>query len=105
MAAGNDVPSLSGAALRCRGLAEGDPRILRSAVDAYTRSARPLELALAAEDAGAGFARQADADATRRRQEAGPQGRSAASWRMSRPCSHATLDEKDRYRTLCEGGQ
>ena len=63
VAAGNDVPSLSGAALRCRGLVEGDPRILRSAVDAYARSARPLELALAAEDAGAGFARQGDADA------------------------------------------
>ena len=63
VAAGNDVPSLSGAALRCRGLAERDPRILRSAVDAYARSARPLELALAAEDAGAGFARQGDADA------------------------------------------
>ena len=63
VAAGNDVPSLTGAALRCRGLVEGDPRILRSAVDAYTRSARPLELALAAEDAGAGFARQGDADA------------------------------------------
>jgi DNA-binding CsgD family transcriptional regulator len=63
VAAGNDVPSLSGAALRCRGLVEGDPRVLRSAVDAYARSARPLELALAAEDAGAGFARQGDADA------------------------------------------
>jgi DNA-binding CsgD family transcriptional regulator len=63
VAAGNDVPSLSGAALRCRGLVESDPRILRSAVDAYTRSARPLELALAAEDAGAGFARQGDVDA------------------------------------------
>jgi DNA-binding CsgD family transcriptional regulator len=63
VAAGNDVPSLRGAALRCRGLVEGDPRILRSAVDAYARSARPLELALAAEDAGAGFAGQGDADA------------------------------------------
>lgn len=42
-------------------LLERDPRILRSAVDAYTRSVRPLELALAAEDAGAGFARQGDA--------------------------------------------
>ena len=63
VAAGNDVPSLTGAALRCRGLVEDDPRIVRSAVDAYATSGRPLELALAAEDAGAGFARQGDADA------------------------------------------
>jgi DNA-binding CsgD family transcriptional regulator/TolA-binding protein len=60
VAAGDDVPSLTGAALRCRGLVERDPGILRSAVDAYARSTRPLELALAAEDAGAGFARQGD---------------------------------------------
>ena len=63
VAAGNDVPSLTGAALRCRGLVERDPRIVRSAVDAYATSGRPLELALAAEDAGAGFARQGDAAA------------------------------------------
>lgn len=35
VAAGNDVPSLSGAALRCRGLAEDDPRLLCASVEAY----------------------------------------------------------------------
>ena len=54
-----DVSSLAGAALRCRGLIEDDPAILQSAVLAYTRcDSRPLELALACEDAGTVFARQ-----------------------------------------------
>jgi hypothetical protein len=35
VAARNDVPSLSGAALRCRGLAEDDPGLLCASVDAY----------------------------------------------------------------------
>jgi DNA-binding CsgD family transcriptional regulator len=63
VAARNDVPSLAGAALRCRGLVEDDPEILRAAVDAYAQAPRPLELALAAEDAGASFARRGKADA------------------------------------------
>ena len=41
----NQVASLAGAALRCRGLADDDPEVLRAAVDAYGRSPRPLELA------------------------------------------------------------
>jgi DNA-binding CsgD family transcriptional regulator len=63
VAARNDVPSLAGAALRCRGLVEGDPEILRAAVDAYEQGPRPLELALAAEDASAAFARRGRLDA------------------------------------------
>jgi tetratricopeptide (TPR) repeat protein len=63
VAARNDVPSLAGAALRCRGMVEDDPEILRAAVDAYEQAPRPLELALAAEDAGASFARRGKADA------------------------------------------
>jgi hypothetical protein len=46
------------AARRCQGLAADDPEVLRAAVDAYGRSGRPLELALAAEDAAAAFARR-----------------------------------------------
>ena len=56
VAARDQVPWLDGAALRCRGLVEADPGMLRAAVDAYANGPRPLETALAAEDAGAGFA-------------------------------------------------
>jgi DNA-binding CsgD family transcriptional regulator len=56
----NDVPSLTGAALRCRGLAENDPALLTAAVEACERAPRPLEFAQACEDAGAAFARDAD---------------------------------------------
>ena len=55
-----DVPSLTGAALHCRGLVQGDAEILHAAATAYARGPRPLELALACEDAGAAFARQGD---------------------------------------------
>ena len=61
-----DVPSLAGAALHCRGLAHGDAGILRAAATAYAQGPRPLELALASEDAGAAFARQGDTDTARR---------------------------------------
>jgi DNA-binding CsgD family transcriptional regulator/tetratricopeptide (TPR) repeat protein len=56
----SDIPSLTGAALRCRGMVEGDADTLQASVDAYARSARPLELALACEDAGAAFIRDND---------------------------------------------
>jgi len=63
VAAGNDVPSsIAGSALRCRGLVEGDLALLRSAVDAYAQDPRPLELALAAEDAGVACARHGEVD-------------------------------------------
>jgi DNA-binding CsgD family transcriptional regulator len=61
-----DVPSLAGAALHCRGLVQGDAGILRAAATAYAQGPRPLELALASEDAGAAFARQGDTDTARR---------------------------------------
>ncbi len=57
-----EVPSLTGAALRCRGLAEDDAEILHAAAVAYAHAPRPLELALASEDAGTAFARQGKTD-------------------------------------------
>jgi DNA-binding CsgD family transcriptional regulator len=56
------VPWITGAALRCQGLAENDAGILEAAVSAYARGPRPLELAFAAEDAGAAAARQGNVD-------------------------------------------
>ena len=58
----NEVPSLVGAALRCRGLADGDAETLAAAVRAYQPGTRPLELAGACEDAGAAYARQGHPD-------------------------------------------
>ena len=58
VAAGNDVGSLAGAALRCRGLAHGDAEILLAAVDTYAASPRPLELALTCEEAAATVVRR-----------------------------------------------
>ncbi|MEA2234689.1 MAG: hypothetical protein QOD83_4505 [Solirubrobacteraceae bacterium] len=49
--------SAQGAALRCRGLVEGDPEILRRALDACRSAPRPLERAHAAEELGAAVAR------------------------------------------------
>jgi DNA-binding CsgD family transcriptional regulator len=60
LAARNQVPSLAGAALRCRGLADHDPETLAAAARAYRPGTRPLELAGACEDAGAAYARQND---------------------------------------------
>jgi DNA-binding CsgD family transcriptional regulator/tetratricopeptide (TPR) repeat protein len=51
--------SAHGAALRCRGLVEGDPAILARALDACRSAPRPLERALAAEEAGAALAHSA----------------------------------------------
>jgi DNA-binding CsgD family transcriptional regulator len=48
-----ETDSARGAALRCRGLVEGDPVILARALDACRSAPRPLERALAAEEAGA----------------------------------------------------
>jgi DNA-binding CsgD family transcriptional regulator len=58
VASGNEVPWITGAALRCQGLAEDDPGVLQAAVDACARGPRPLQLALTCEDAGAAVARQ-----------------------------------------------
>ncbi|HEV7808896.1 MAG TPA: AAA family ATPase [Solirubrobacteraceae bacterium] len=51
--------SSRGAALRCNGLAKGDPQILSEALGACRGAPRPLEHALAAEEAGAAMARAA----------------------------------------------
>jgi DNA-binding CsgD family transcriptional regulator/tetratricopeptide (TPR) repeat protein len=61
----NQVPSLAGAALRCRGLADDDTETLTAAVQACQDGIRPLELAGACEDAGAAHARQGDPDRAR----------------------------------------
>jgi DNA-binding CsgD family transcriptional regulator len=65
MAAHNDVSSLAGASLRCRGLTQNDPALLSAAAKAYARGHRPLERALACEDAGTAFARQGQAGQAR----------------------------------------
>jgi len=65
LAAASDVPSITGAALRCQGLAEDDAKLLRAAVEAYARAPRPLELALCSEEAAAAFARRGDVDQAR----------------------------------------
>jgi DNA-binding CsgD family transcriptional regulator/energy-coupling factor transporter ATP-binding protein EcfA2 len=46
------TPFMKGQALRCRGLVERDPDALLRAVALYRQSPRPLELAVACEDAG-----------------------------------------------------
>ncbi len=65
VAAANEVPWITGAALHCRGLLADDAEILQAAAGAYARGSRPLQLALACEDAGAAFARQGDVQRAR----------------------------------------
>lgn len=60
VASRNDVAWLRGAALRCQGLADGDAHALAAAADAYAAASRPLELALASEEAAAAFVNQGD---------------------------------------------
>jgi DNA-binding CsgD family transcriptional regulator len=60
VASRNDLAWLRGAALRCQGLAENDAHTLAAAADAYAGASRPLEQALASEDAAAAFVRQGD---------------------------------------------
>jgi DNA-binding CsgD family transcriptional regulator len=60
LASRNDLPWLRGTALRCQGLAENDVHALVAAADAYAGSSRPLELALASEDAAGALVRQGD---------------------------------------------
>jgi hypothetical protein len=62
VASRNEVPWITGAALRCQGLAEDDADTLDAAVRAYARGSHSLELALACEDAGAAFARRGNLD-------------------------------------------
>jgi DNA-binding CsgD family transcriptional regulator len=56
LAATAQVPSVNGAALRCRGLLDGDAAALLAAVAAYRLSPRRRELALACEDAAVALA-------------------------------------------------
>ena len=65
VAARNEVPWMTGAALRCQGLIEDDAEILQAAAGACAGGSRPLGLALACEDAGAAFARQGHMDRAR----------------------------------------
>jgi DNA-binding CsgD family transcriptional regulator len=65
VASRNDLPWLRGAALRCQGLAEKDADVLAAAADAYAGASRPLELALASEDAATAFVRQGDMEQAR----------------------------------------
>ncbi len=60
LAAANRVPSLTGAALRCRGLVDDDLEPLQAAVDAYTDGPRVFERACAQEDLGVAFLRRGD---------------------------------------------
>jgi DNA-binding CsgD family transcriptional regulator len=62
VAARNDVASLDGAALRCRGLCDDDAELLQHSVEVYGRSPRPLQLALTCEEAGAALVRSGDRD-------------------------------------------
>lgn len=65
VASRNDLAWLRGAALRCQGLAENDAHALAAAADAYAGASRPLELALASEDAAAAFVRPGDPERAR----------------------------------------
>jgi DNA-binding CsgD family transcriptional regulator len=65
VASGNDMPWITGAALHCQGLIADDAELLQAAAAAYARGSRPLQLALACEDAGASSARQGDMERAR----------------------------------------
>jgi DNA-binding CsgD family transcriptional regulator len=60
LAAANRVPSLTGTALRCRGLVDDDLEPLRAAVETYAPGPRVFELACAREDLGDAFLRRGD---------------------------------------------
>jgi DNA-binding NarL/FixJ family response regulator len=60
VAGNNHVPSMTGAALRCRGLLTDDADLLAQAIDAYAAGPRLLELALTCEEAADLTARRGD---------------------------------------------
>jgi DNA-binding CsgD family transcriptional regulator len=60
VASGNRVPSITGAALRCRGLLDDDVEAMTQALDAYSNSPRRLELALTCEESAGLAARRGD---------------------------------------------
>jgi DNA-binding CsgD family transcriptional regulator len=61
------VAPLRGAVARARGLLDGDPALLQAAVDVLRTSARPMDLALALEDAGEAVGRAGDVEGARAR--------------------------------------
>ena len=65
VASTNDVPSITGAALRCRGLLRDDADAMMHAIDAYSRSPRRLELALTCEEGAGLLARRGDTTGAR----------------------------------------
>ena len=65
VASGDQVLSIAGAALHCRGLVDDDSEILDAAVADCARSPRPFELGRVCEDAGIAFARQGHGDRAR----------------------------------------
>jgi DNA-binding CsgD family transcriptional regulator len=65
VASGNDVPWITGAALRCQGLIDGQAEILEAAAAAYARGSRQLDVAFACEDAGAAHSRHGNIDRAR----------------------------------------
>ena len=80
------VATLTGAALRCRGLLEGDAEVLVRAVAAYRSGPRPLERALACEDAAwaLGRARRVDEARPLLDEALGLYERLGASWDLAR---------------------
>jgi len=65
VAARNQVPWMTGAALRCRGLLADDAELLAAAAVAYARGSRRLQHALAAEEAGRAHAGHGHPDRAR----------------------------------------
>ena len=65
LATANPVPSIVGAALRCRALAADDATALVAAADAYARGPRVLDTALVREEAGRALLRRDEVDAGR----------------------------------------
>jgi DNA-binding CsgD family transcriptional regulator len=65
LAANHDLAWMTGEAMRCQGLTEDDPEVMRAAAETHDRGSRPLLVALACEDAGSGFARHGQAERAR----------------------------------------
>jgi DNA-binding CsgD family transcriptional regulator len=80
------VATLAGVVLRCRGLLEDDPEVLLRAVDAYRAGPRPLELALACEDAARALGAAGRVDEARPLLEdaLGSYERLGAAWDLAR---------------------
>jgi DNA-binding CsgD family transcriptional regulator len=80
------VATLTGAARRCRGLLDANPEVLVEAVTAYRAGPRPLELALACEDAAWALGRAGNVGEARPlfEEALGLYERLGASWDMAR---------------------